>query len=312
MFYKSTKIVVIGSNVTRKAGPRIGSLGYIRNISLDSTTKIDNGVLLIFKATIYFYRYGYEKRERLEKQDVNMIVPIVKEDGSKNILRKAMAFIETKKAEKKKTYLLLSPVIEHTAVFESAHSFCAKVCSMLLQPKLQNVLKSIISGADFAGGMYNIVKLCNIINLEVFQFIVKLHEFTEKGSFNMHKIKESILNTFFKKLPNFDNLIMLINAIDLLEYRQRDPELYEKQPEVKKKSNNPWEDSITALKYKKKQQHATRYSYVQSCQKITSNLFKLNELFKLLNEQGVDNSAKISIIKFREDLIKASSKLQKG
>jgi len=79
MFYIGTKIVVIGSNVKRKAGPRTGSTGFI------IYTKLNNNVVhsdlknkyefVFYEATILFTHYGFQKCDRFEIKKVLLVTP---------------------------------------------------------------------------------------------------------------------------------------------------------------------------------------------------------------------------------------------
>lgn len=74
MLYIGTKIVVIGSNVKRKAGPRTGSIGYVLYIT-DMPIIDKHANVVMFDAQILFSCFGFQKRERYEVQRVRIVMP---------------------------------------------------------------------------------------------------------------------------------------------------------------------------------------------------------------------------------------------
>lgn len=88
MLYQSTKIVVIGSNAKRRAGPRVGSIGYVCNSSFVSNRLPTRESL----ATVLFTRYGYEKKQRFEVINTVLEVPkIVIGQNPKKTVNKLIA-----------------------------------------------------------------------------------------------------------------------------------------------------------------------------------------------------------------------------
>jgi len=75
MLELGTKIIVIGSGVTRKAGPRIGSIGYILNIENFGEDLAEHNEYIKFFASVLFTRYGFQKKERQEIKRVCLFVP---------------------------------------------------------------------------------------------------------------------------------------------------------------------------------------------------------------------------------------------
>jgi len=73
MFSIGNKIVITSSSIkTGRIGPRSGSMGYIKNISPFS---IDIGPYFIINASIIFYKFGNEKKYRIEHRSTPFILP---------------------------------------------------------------------------------------------------------------------------------------------------------------------------------------------------------------------------------------------
>jgi hypothetical protein len=76
MFYCGTKVIVLSSNTTTKASPRVGSIGYIANCNRLVTTNAGINLITV-KASIVFIRYGYEKKLRIEHKNVTLCTPSI-------------------------------------------------------------------------------------------------------------------------------------------------------------------------------------------------------------------------------------------
>ena len=80
MFNTGTEVVILGSNVKRKSGPRIGSVGHICTNLPDVTGIACNNIgqntyAYMRQCTILFHRFGYQKSKKLELQTVNILLP---------------------------------------------------------------------------------------------------------------------------------------------------------------------------------------------------------------------------------------------
>ena len=77
MFKIGTEILVTASSCRNKSGPKIGSKGFIVSIDRHIIDNIDrNTKLLRIYATVLFYKYGNQKKHRLEQKRVYLLVPI--------------------------------------------------------------------------------------------------------------------------------------------------------------------------------------------------------------------------------------------
>ena len=73
MFSQGNKIIVTGSSInSNKIGPRVGSLGYVQRVD---KYFIDFDSYSALSAYIIFYKFGNEKKYRVEPKQVLFIVP---------------------------------------------------------------------------------------------------------------------------------------------------------------------------------------------------------------------------------------------
>lgn len=137
MFYKSTKIVVIGSNVRRKAGPRVGSLGFI--VSSDNGQRINQlPGCIVFSASIIFTKYGFEKKHRFEHDRHLLIVP---EPAFGANVRKAFnKTIQVINKSKLNSCLMACPIEETT---ESPEEFAARIFSKLNSRQFLEIVNTL-------------------------------------------------------------------------------------------------------------------------------------------------------------------------
>jgi hypothetical protein len=93
MFDYGTKIEVILSNCTKKTSPRVGSQGYTCNTLINevvSDTRINTSIL-----DIYFTRYGFEQKKRVEYKKVFALFPKTKIGAdTKSIVKGVENFIK--------------------------------------------------------------------------------------------------------------------------------------------------------------------------------------------------------------------------
>ena len=137
MLYIGTKIVVIGSNVKRKAGPRVGSVGFITNI-MPNNKMANFGNILVCEAYVLFIRYGFQEQQRYELKRVMAAIPRM----DKSSWKMTEVMREIRKTVKMDTtlrlpLLMLSPSMEVTEkdLQYKVHSY---LCSNM-RYKLQNI-----------------------------------------------------------------------------------------------------------------------------------------------------------------------------
>ena len=84
MFNTGAEVVIIGSNVKRKSGPRVGSMGHICSslpsvVNIVSTDIGQNTHAYKVSCNILFHRFGYQKSKRLELQTVHILLPRIEQ-----------------------------------------------------------------------------------------------------------------------------------------------------------------------------------------------------------------------------------------
>lgn len=199
MFYIGTKIVVIGSNVKRKAGPRVGSIGFVAYLKIDNNfiNFIEDGNFIICEALVLFTRYGFQKQTRFETKKVFLIIPSIRKINAKKTTTKILQkdvnavkkYLDMDKLGKlhlcKLPILLVSPAnnLDKTCIK-------GKVFSCLLNNKIRDKISCIIHGFSSK----------NLPNTERFQSILS-------------KKTKNFLSSFIN-CKNFNSICYLINKTD--------------------------------------------------------------------------------------------------
>lgn len=83
MFDLATKIILVESSCRKSTGPRRGSVGYVSNIS--TSMMIPEHGIAVSLIEVFFYRYGFEQKTRIEKKTVLNVFPIVGQKGEGDI-----------------------------------------------------------------------------------------------------------------------------------------------------------------------------------------------------------------------------------
>lgn len=174
MFYVGTKIVVIGSNVKRKAGPRIGSTGFII-LNNDMLHYIESGSFIICKASVLFTRYGFQKQHRFEVKKVFFIIPNIK----KILIQKISNKILQKDINSIKKYLSIANLNRKP---------------ILLVSPANNLEESCIKGKVFSCLLNNSIR--EKINCIVYGFSSKSFPNTERLQASLSKSAKIFLATF--------------------------------------------------------------------------------------------------------------------
>jgi len=76
MFDLGTKIVILASTRKKGVGPRKGSVGYAS--ALQNRGTFDHFALAATLNEVFFFRYGFETQQRLEKKAIISVFPIIK------------------------------------------------------------------------------------------------------------------------------------------------------------------------------------------------------------------------------------------
>lgn len=196
MFYIGTKIVVVGSNVKRKAGPRLGSIGFIISITSNQNFLhfIEDNTFIVCEAHVLFTKYGFQKQERFEIKKVYFIVPNIRKASTYKIttklVQKDISNIKkylTINNLNKTPILLVSPAdnLDNTCII-------GKVFSCLLHTKIREKINCITYGLSSK----------NFPNTERFQK-------------TLSKETKDFL-TAFLNCSNINNISYLINKTDKL------------------------------------------------------------------------------------------------
>jgi len=76
MFDVGTKVRLLASSARKQTSPRRGSLGYVSRINEHMYVDLERGAIVAL-ANINFFRYGFEKKTRLERKEVGVVFPII-------------------------------------------------------------------------------------------------------------------------------------------------------------------------------------------------------------------------------------------
>jgi hypothetical protein len=90
MFDPGTKIILLDSSHQKTIGPRKGSIGYVSNCS---DTRVFNLIGDDFEpfnivstfCEVFFIRYGFEEKNRLEKKHIISIIPVLKRNNNNEL-----------------------------------------------------------------------------------------------------------------------------------------------------------------------------------------------------------------------------------
>lgn len=289
MFYKSTKIVVTGSNLLRKAGPRIGSLGYISDINLVTEEVYKNKIFFIFAATIFFYRYGYELTDRFEKKQVFVVLPFIEKEKeySKD---KVNNFIKSKKSCKTAIYLTISPV-DDVKTFTSEKEFCAKVVSRLHGMQYFPFITSIVTKTDDRSNALNkISNLYRVLDIYILNFFFCYYKIVYSAGVRQHKqevLNKYIISLLFdNKTDQLNKLLAFVNTLDVLLERHNNKKVKMSSKTLSKYINI-----------------GISYNYKNSFTSVITKLFQLYELGKIANKSGgLDHVAVTKALELRKDI----------
>ena len=211
MFYIGTKIVVVGSNIKRKAGPRSGSIGFIISISSNQNflNFIDDGNFILCEAKVLFTRYGFQKQERFEVKRVFFIVPNIRkiniQKTTTKILQKDINNIKrylTTNNLSKMPILLVSPA-------DNQDNICitGKVFSCLSNNKIREKINCITYGLS-SKNFPNAERFQNTLSKEAKNFLSSFLNCSNINSINylINKTDELVLNEVLYLVVKLDSL----------------------------------------------------------------------------------------------------------
>lgn len=270
MYCTSTKVVVIGTNIKRKAGPRIGSLGYISQIS-KGIRYPDLANTIAYNAVVWFIRYGYEKKSRLEKKRVVVVVPEINlNNNCRKILNKNISALNS--LDIAYPILIVSPTTEY---LNTENEFCAKVISKLTSVAFIDFANSISADEDTnnANGFYNIANILNMLPTSVILFINEW-----KQIHKLQEIKSLILKYFYDKPINTEKLFTSINKCEFLSSK-----LNAVSGKKTSLGSFPLYDNLFDI---------NGFDSVINNKKITKGA-ELKQKFKVLTSEIVDKGAKV-------------------
>ncbi len=174
MFPISTKVVVIGSGVKRKSGPRVGSIGFITE---NTTRPFNIGYKNInaYNINILFTRYGYEKKQRLELKSTIVLAPasLSNKVNQKKLLNK---LIRTTKSLTN-SVLVLAPT--HDQSILSRNELNGRIISNLISSEFSSVYSNIINKPIKLkkNNVQNTSKIKSILGEDLLSNLARYHVF---------------------------------------------------------------------------------------------------------------------------------------
>lgn len=213
MFYIGTKIVVIGSNIKRKAGPRIGSTGFIIGIapSKGVIDTINNNKIEfnVCGATILFTKYGFQKCNRLEIKKVYLIVPNIVKMGidvqnSIQTIKKTLKFNNNTDINNH-TLLLVGPANNFNDL-DIVNKIICYLWNATIRQKIYSVI-NLPSSKDLP----NKEKLLSTFSIQTREFLIQLLEIHNTNiAYNL------LLSTKDFILKDILNLIIKLNSLSII------------------------------------------------------------------------------------------------
>jgi hypothetical protein len=226
MLPKNMKIVVIGSNVKRRAGPRVGSEGYIIQIDKPKRTGSMPGAILC-RATVLFTKYGFEKKTRLERVSVYVVAPDLETGANpRKAINKTIRNLQ--KADLSHM-LVVAPARENP---KDINECCAKIMTKLNSSAVIGAAYQLHAnpfggkgpGADYG----DLNKLRAVMPNHVQEFLYEYHNGTK-----LPQLKLSITAKYFMQNKNISELYQFANVCEVLEYKHN-------KSGAKKGKQNPW------------------------------------------------------------------------
>jgi len=216
------KIVVIGSNVKRRAGPRVGSEGYI--VQIDKPKRIGGlPETILCRATVLFTKYGFEKKTRLERVLVYIVAPDLKMGTNP---RKAVN--KTIRNLQKTTLhhlLVVAPAREN---IEDINECCAKIMTKVSSTAVINAAYQLHVNPFGPGADYgDLNKLRAVMPKHVQDLLYEYHTGTK-----LPQLKISITAKYFMQNKNILELYQFANVCEVLEHKHN--------VDGGKKQHNPW------------------------------------------------------------------------
>lgn len=190
MFYVGTKIVVIGSNIKRKAGPRIGSIGFVI-LNNNMMHFIENGNFIICEASVLFTRYGFQRQNRFEIKRVFFIIPNIKKISIQKISKK-----------------ILHKDINNIKKYLTTANLNTK--PILLVSPANNLDNYSLKGKVFSCLLNNIIR--EKINCIVYGFSSKSFPNTERLQATLSKEAKTFLTTFLNRNDLNKNIALVNNT----------------------------------------------------------------------------------------------------
>jgi hypothetical protein len=202
MFYKGTKVIIIGSAVTRRAGPRVGSIGYILSVS-DSLGHNEKGDIFYCTAKVLFTRYGYQDRERLEIKKVILVAPEVfhEQNTKDNIIQKLKRYVRTEK----RNHIVAVPVNTCSEEDKAIVLFSKLMCDSHLIANLYNVYASKLDKSFYRPERLR--KSLDYETLKLVYLVISTHRlFLLKG----------LIKACSQNSASFNSLFVLVNKLQTL------------------------------------------------------------------------------------------------
>ena len=212
MFYTSTKIVVIGSNVRRKAGPRVGSEGFIVSINpgVQFQVQYTNDISLrLCLATVLFTKYGFQKSERAELKEIALILPDARNSRSSTnkIIKETKKYINNYEGATgivgKKAVIMAAPTEYVDASMLHYKIFCY-LFNLTTRDKLNKIV-TINNTKQFP----NVIKLRRSLSDKAIAFLIKFFvRVRHPQVYLKHILLEDVA-----VLEEVLNLVMKLNAL---------------------------------------------------------------------------------------------------
>lgn len=229
MFYIGTKIVVIGSNVKRRAGPRPGSIGFIISMMYNQNLLkyIDEGNFIVCNAIVLFTKYGFQKQERFEVKNVYFIIPNIRKINTQKITTRTLQ----KDINSIKRYLTTNDLVKTTLLVSPADNqdntcIIGKVFSCLSNNKIRVKIDCILKGVS-SENFPNTERFQGTLSKEAKNFLASFLNCSNINSINylINKTDKVVLNEILYLVVKLDSLDIIFERTSGIPKKIMDTEV---------------------------------------------------------------------------------------
>lgn len=223
MFDLGSKIILISSSHGKSTGPRRGSTGYFSQ-RLASRVFLDYSVCAFF-GDVFFTRYGFEKKRRMERKQIINIFPIIKrgigEDIEQQVINTANKLTSEKNNEIQEIirgYLEAPPTTP--IVMASSHG-CSESMLEGNRTEVRAWVESVLSNQDFCLFLHSAINSGHYRNASVLELRAQQTWERIRVMSMDRNFRRSVLDGWVKDPELLSSAITLLRSIIIMMERKR-------------------------------------------------------------------------------------------